>query len=402
MVKWTDIHDEAEMIVRMMLGRLMDGRGVCDGDLSAGTASKAGGRTGYGTFVDEGLERAADRLLAFEALEERIAVRERYDYKKAYGKLRVARRRRRAVRWLVALGSAACMAGLCLLLLPQRKQETFVAQRFEPMREVKAILVRADGEQYRLDTREQHMQDAGGVELSADSSGLRYETGREPLNKDTAVVYNALIVPRGGVYRLTLVDGTNVWLNSDSRLEYPVAFVGDTREVRLRGEAYFEVEKDSLKPFVVRTDLGAVTVLGTAFNIKYYPEESVLATTLVEGSVSFANEAVNGMRITPGCQLVFDSKTRDVSVRRVNVRYFVGWKDDVLTFQNERLADIMKVLSRWYDVTVVFESEKLKNLVFSGNLDKYDDISTFFKLFELSSSVRFSLQGKYVYVKEKK
>ena len=91
-----------------------------------------------------------------------------------------------------------------------------------------------------------------------------------------------------------------------------------------------------------------------------------------------------------------------MSVRGVNVRYFVGWKDNVLMFQNERLADIMRVLSRWYDVTVVFESEKLKDLVFSGNLDKYDSIEAFFKLFELSSSVRFSMQGNYVYVGEKR
>lgn len=395
MIKWTDIHEWAEAVVRRLLGGLADevserGAGTLAREMRAGSTEE----------VEEGI---VERLRDSGRLYERMALCERYDYKKAYGKLKAMERRRRNLRRLgVWSGVAACFAAVGLFALSEWEQEEpRVAQRFEPVREVKAILVRADGERYRLDAKEQRLKDGDGVSLSTDSTGLRYEAKEGKTAVDSAAG-NSLLVPRGGVYNLTLADGTRVWLNSDSRLDYPESFSGKSREVVLRGEAYFDVRSDSLRPFIVRTDLGAVTVLGTELNVKCYPEEASVAATLVEGSVSFSNERTGTTRLKPGCQLVFDKGAREVSVRGVNVRYFVGWKDNVLMFQNERLADIMRVLSRWYDVTVVFESEKLKDLVFSGNLDKYDSIEAFFKLFELSSSVRFSMQGNYVYVGEKR
>ena len=412
MIKWTDIHERAEAVVRKVLGRLTERNATGEGG-EPGVGDACGRVVGQdveetaggGSFVDGAVERIAGRLQSSDYLYSQMRARERYDYKKAYDKLRAMERRRRVARRLGVWGGvAACLAGLGVFAFFQQQEEKrTVAQRFEPVREVKAILVRADGERYRLDTQEQRLEDGQGVSLSADSTGLRYEAkaGAEDVVVDSAVV-NTLLVPRGGVYRIALADGTQVWLNSDSRLEYPESFAGGVREVRLQGEAYFDVRSDSLRPFVVRTGLGDVTVLGTEFNVKCYPDEESVVATLVEGSVSFANAKVGDTRLEPGCQLTFDQETGAFRMERVNVRYYVGWKDDVLIFQNERLEDIMRVLSRWYDVTVVFENERVKNLVFSGNLDKYDDISTFFKLFELSSSVRFSVLGDYIYVGEQK
>ena len=385
---WTDLYDRAEAVARRMLGGVAD-----EGTPGAGGVPAD----------DEETRRMAERLMDSGRLYARLLARERYDYRKAYARLMRMERRRRVARRVSLWGSvAACLAvAVVVAFWPEAKEEPRMAERFEPVREVKAILVRADGEEYRLDAAERRLADGQGVTLSADSSGLRYEA-KEAAAPSDSVAYNSLRVPRGGVYQLTLADGTAVWLNSDSRLEYPEAFSGDTREVRLRGEAYFDVARDTARPFVVATELGDVTVLGTEFNVKYYPEEERLATTLVEGSVSFANEVVDATRLRPGCQLVFERGGRDVSVERVNVRYYVAWKDDVLNFQNERLADIMRTLSRWYDVQIVFESEELKNLVFSGNLDKYDTIESFFKLFEASSDVRFETLGNSIYVRKKR
>ena len=214
MIKWTDIHEWAEAVVRRLLGGLADevserGAGTLVREMRAGSTEE----------VEEGI---VERLRDSGRLYERMALCERYDYKKAYGKLKAMERRRRKLRRLgVWSGVAACFAAVGLFALSEWEQEEpRVAQRFEPVREVKAILVRADGERYRLDAKEQRLKDGDGVSLSTDSTGLRYEAKEGKTAVDSAAG-NSLLVPRGGVYNLTLADGTRVWLNSDSRLDYP-------------------------------------------------------------------------------------------------------------------------------------------------------------------------------------
>ena len=202
------------------------------------------------------------------------------------------------------------------------------------------------------------------------------------------------------MYLLTLSDSTRVWLNADSRLEYPLAFSGNMREVKLKGEAYFEVVKNAEAPFVVKTDLGDIKVLGTQFNVKCYPEEPVIATTLVSGKVSFTNPALSPATLRPGQQLTYKKGADRAVLRPVNVRNYVGWRENLLGFQSEPLENIMQVLSRWYDIQIIFENDRLKQLEFSGNLDKYTDIKTFFRLFEMGADVRFEIDDRTVYVRE--
>ena len=161
----------------------------------------------------------------------------------------------------------------------------------------------------------------------------------------------ALSTPRGKDYHLTLVDGTQVWLNADSRLEFPEAFVGDRREVRLSGEAYFEVTKDSRRPFIVHTDYITTQVLGTAFNVRAYSQRDA-AVTLVEGSV-LAQVASQSIQLKPGQQAAI--KQAQLRVSQVDTYPYIQWKEGFLYYDNATLFFIMQDLARWYNVNVSFD-----------------------------------------------
>lgn len=381
-MKWDDIHDKATTIVRQVLGQ---------------------------TFAEDALgdvERyIVEHLRDSDYLAGELKRRERYDYQRAFRDLKWGERRRRGIRVLATVCSAACvLVAICLLVFwwggDSYQQVQQVANNTVQAIGMRAELVKANGDELVLDNRSLRLSEDNGIVLAADSSGLQYNVV-DSLMGDS-LMYNTLTVPRGGVYQLTLADGTRVWMNSDSKLIYPVAFTGDTREVVLTGEAYFDVRKDLRKPFTVETRLGKIKVLGTQFNVKCYPEEASVETTLVQGSVSFSNDAVTGMRLLPGYQLKYDEGCDTVGLRKVNVNYYVGWRDNQLTFQGETLEDIMRVLARWYDVGVIFEDEGLKQIEFSGNLDRYEDIGKFFKLFELGADVEFTIDSKVIYVRKKK
>lgn len=383
-MKWDDIHDKSKTIVRQAVGKAL----------------------GEDVPADVGDTRdIAERLRDSDYLAGELKRRERYDYRRAFRDLQRGERRRRGIRVLATVCSAACvLAAICLLVFwrgdEHRQQVRLVADNSIQAIGMKAVLVKANGDELVLDNRSLRLSEDNGTVLAADSSGLQYDAVDSP--EENVQVYNTLTVPRGGVYQLTLADGTRVWMNSDSKLVYPVAFTGDTREVVLTGEAYFDVRKDSTKPFTVLTGLGKIKVLGTRFNVKCYPEEASIETTLVQGSVSFSNDAVAETKLSPGYQLKYDERGDVVGPRKVNVNYYVSWRDNQFAFQGETLENIMRVLARWYDVEVVFENEDLRQLEFSGNLDRYEDIGKFFKLFELGANVEFAIGNKVIRVRKKK
>ena len=181
--------------------------------------------------------------------------------------------------------------------------------------------------------------------------------------------------------------------------KYPVVFAENERRIRLSGEGYFKVAKDTQAPFIVETDLGEIRVMGTEFNVKCYPDETIIATTLVNGKVSFINSEVPERILAPGQQLLFERGNQEAEIRQVNVCNYIGWKDNQLIFHKETLEEIMRILARWYDIEVVFENNDLKQLEFSGNLNKYTDIETFFRFFGIGANVRFQLSGRTVYIK---
>lgn len=383
-MNWEEIYERSITVVRRVLEEVSD--------------DEPTGKTAGEDEMSDVVKRLQDSDYLYMALNRR----ERFDYRVAYRKLKGNEKRKKYLRVVALVSGAACVVVACCLTMLQgeRKHERGESiEQLAPSRSMKAILVKADGEELLLSEQRRLLQEGASV-MAVDSSGIQYAL-RDTLDEDS-LMYNTLIVPRGGVYQLTLADGTKVWLNSDSRLIYPVAFSGSVREVRLSGEAYFDVEKDTGKSFVVKTDLGNVRVLGTQFNVKFYPEETCIVTTLVTGRVSYSNPVIQDIELYPGYQLMYEKGHQEVDIKKVNVQNFIDWRDGEMSFQSKSLEDIMNVLARWYDVDVVFEDETLKELVFSGNLDKYKDIRVFFKLFELSANVEFVITGKVIHVKAKR
>lgn len=262
-----------------------------------------------------------------------------------------------------------------------------------------ALLLLANGEKVALGEQKKLLVvDEEKLTVVVDSTGaIRYTAApRETPEEDMR--HNTLIVPRGGEYFITLSDGTKVWLGADSRFEYPMAFGSGERRVRLQGEAYFEVAKDSLRPFVVNSGDYRMQVYGTEFNLNTYNVDRV-QLVLVTGSVGFqANTSVDEVRLKPGQLGEANVLTGEETVREVNVAHYTAWRSGTVIFENETLSSIMEKLQRWYDVEVFFEHEDLKNMRFFGNLRKYAGIEEFLTCLEKTSDARFSVKGRTVVV----
>ncbi|WP_427875737.1 FecR family protein [Flavobacterium sp. MMS24-S5] len=201
-----------------------------------------------------------------------------------------------------------------------------------------------------------------------------------------AIANNLLTIPRGGQFFVQLADSTKVWLNSESQLKYPVAFVdGQTRQVELvYGEAYFEVSpstKHKGSRFKVKTENQNVEVIGTEFNIKAYRDESAIYTTLVKGVVAVSNTSKKQI-LTPNQQSKITEYNGNINVSEVDVYNEISWRKGLFVFKGMPLKDIARVLSRWYDVDIVFADPALGNVKFNGVLNKnqkLEDILTTIK-----------------------
>jgi hypothetical protein len=203
-------------------------------------------------------------------------------------------------------------------------------------------------------------------------------------NKEkTKIAYNYLTIPRGGQFYLKLNDGTQVWLNSESQLKYPVSFTkGKTRIVELvYGEAFFDVSPSTNHEgslFKVHNREQDIQVLGTTFNIKAYKDESSIYTTLVEGKVVVNYKNIQ-KKLTPNDQLILNLETKTTTLQKVDVYNEIYWKDGIFSFEEKSLFEIMKVLSRWYDVKVVFKNQKIQEEEFIGVLSKNQNIEDILK-----------------------
>ena len=217
-------------------------------------------------------------------------------------------------------------------------------------------------------------------------------------DKNGVVPMQSIYVPTGQRVNITLSDGTNVWLNACSEMTYPASFSEDIRRVSLKGEAYFDVRKDEEHPFVVRTRFGEVTVLGTAFNINAYNDADACYTTLVYGKVNFSTPDQNTITLAPGEQAVASS--RGIEKRVVDVNEYIGWAQGVYVFNNKRLGDIMKTFERWYDVHVYYEKESLRDLTYSGDLQRYGTINTFLNALELTGDIYYRINGRNILIYE--
>ena len=213
----------------------------------------------------------------------------------------------------------------------------------------------------------------------------------------SVIKYNYLTIPRGGQFSLKLSDGTEVWLNSESQLKYPVRFIEEeTREVELvYGEAYFDVSPSTNHKgakFKVLNNTQEIEVLGTEFNIKAYKDEVNIYTTLVEGKVAINTPNLKQL-LTPNQQSILDTQNNTLSVIKVDVLEVISWKEGVFSFINKPLKDIMKVLSRWYDVDIIFENKELESVEFIGTLNKNQSIDEVLSIMKSFSLNNYEIKG---------
>lgn len=259
-----------------------------------------------------------------------------------------------------------------------------------------ARLTLGNGQVIDLEGKSQQLIGKTGVVLDIGKEQLRYTTQGESGTEE----YNTLEIPRRGEYRVVLADGTRVWLNSETVLRYPQIFPGKSRNVYLSGEAYFEVSPDAEKPFIVHLDnQKTIKVLGTSFNVHAYKDETEVAATLVEGKVSLQSGA-HRIELSRGEQAVWNSAENSLTKQKVDVRPYTAWKEGRFVFRKERLENIMKTVSRWYDVNVVYVDEKVKNLSFSGNVERYDDFDKIVAMLEMTRMVNFKVEKNSIFISE--
>ena len=232
--------------------------------------------------------------------------------------------------------------------------------------------------------------------LAVSSVSIYLMLEKERPEKDLVECY----IPTAEIRELTLPDGTNVMLNSKSILLYPEKFTGETRSVYLIGEANFKVKPDKKHPFIVKANDYQVTALGTEFNVNAYPDERVVATTLVEGKVRVGCGSKK-FDLDPGMQLVYDRENKTANVRAVDTELYTSWKDGYYYFKQEPLEEIMDVLAKWYNLNVFFQNPELKKMEFGGRLKRYEDISYLLEKMEETQDVQFIIHGNTIIIKRK-
>jgi len=238
---------------------------------------------------------------------------------------------------------------------------------------------------------------------SSDGEKLVYDTSAP--SEKSEIKYNYLTIPRGGQFFVQLADGTKVWLNSDSKLKYPVKFKNnEIRQVELvYGEAYFEVSpstKHNGTLFNVITKNQEVSVLGTEFNIKAYNDDMTIKTTLVEGKVVVKNEHFQNV-LKPNQQAVVAYNSKAIQVYNVDVSQEVSWVNGLFVLNEMPLKEMMKILSRWYNVDVIYESEEKKDFIFTGVLERTKSINKILKLIEITNKgeINFEIKNNIITIK---
>ena len=262
----------------------------------------------------------------------------------------------------------------------------------------KAVLTLADGSSIILDSAKNGMltQQGNAKVIKLQNGKVAYEKGESGLV--AKVEFNTVTTPRGGQYQLELADGSRVWLNAASSITFPTSFNGNKREVKITGEAYFEVAHNANMPFSVKVNDMEVKVLGTHFNVNAYADETMMKTTLLEGSVKVSKGNESAL-ITPGEQAQIAGKADKIEIKRnVDLEEIVAWKDGKFLFQDADIHGIMRQLERWYNITVSYEGN-ITNEEFVGVISRDVNISQILNMLEKTGAVKFEIVGRKIIVK---
>lgn len=253
-----------------------------------------------------------------------------------------------------------------------------------------ALLLTADGKRIPMN------QSKSVMTVSAEAIKQGEQLITEEKDNSPEVVYNTLKILRGKQFKMQLSDGTKVWLNSDSEITFPNRFDGPDRMVSVKGELLFEVPEDKAHPFIVNTEHGVVRVLGTAFNVHCYDDETPMIT-LVRGKIRYSLGS-QSVELTPGQQCrVNDDR---LTVVNVDTYEYTAWVDEVITFKNKRLEELMNILGRLYDVTIAYEEPSLKELPFTGAFKQYEQLDEIIRMIEESGLIHIDRKGQEILVRK--
>lgn len=254
----------------------------------------------------------------------------------------------------------------------------------------KATLTLGNGEKISLQqTNKELVATQDGINIRKSNGSLIYEQQK---NTTGTSVINKLETPRGGKYQLILPDGTKVWLNSASILTYPSTFKGRERSVSLEGEAYFEVAKDKEKVFKVVSKTQTIEVLGTHFNIKSYKDENEIQTSLAEGKVK-VSKGLQYKILKPGQAAFTAGNSKTIKIENTDLEKDLAWKNNDFIFKGDNLRNIMKEVSRWYDVEVIYDGNFSESR-YIGVVSRSKNISEVLKMLQLTGKIDFKIEGR--------
>lgn len=210
--------------------------------------------------------------------------------------------------------------------------------------------------------------------------------------------FNEVSVSFGKGYKIVLSDGTSVYINSLSKISFPVIFPGNKREVFLDGEAYFLVAEDKSRPFIVNTKHYSVEAIGTSFNVSAYSDEAITKTTLVDGAVKVRGSNIKEVVLKPNEQLLYNIQDDEVSKQIVDVSYYIAWTNGRFRFKDIRLEDLMKIVQRLYDVEIIFSDSNIKDYVYGCSINRYDSIEPILRIIEATGKLKTEMKGRVIYI----
>lgn len=262
----------------------------------------------------------------------------------------------------------------------------------------KAILKLADGSEIILNDALNGVLTRQGQSKVLKSKGGFIEYNELNEQGEKTIYVNTLSTPRGGQYRLMLPDKSLVWLNAQSSITFPSAFIGKQRKVSVTGEVYFEVSKDKTKPFIVETGNANVEVLGTHFNVNVYPNEENAAVTLLEGSIKLSHNYSSKI-LVPGQQGIFHKNTSNILLKNVETDNVVDWKNGLFIFEDASVLEVMRQVERWYDVDVKYIGNT-PDIRFNGVVSRTNNVSKLLKLLQAAGNIEFNINNKTIEVKK--
>lgn len=301
-------------------------------------------------------------------------------------------------RWGWAAAVVLVCAGAFVWFRAGEKKAPALAQ----FTETPAIVPGSNGATLILDDGTEIVLDSLDNGLIATQKGSRAEliNGRlsySAIEKDAnEIAFNTMRTPMGRQFQMQLPDGTKVWLNAGSSIRYPTRFAGTERRVAITGEAYFEVIPNRDQPFRVSIDNMEIKVLGTHFNVNAYSDERTMRTSLLEGSVQISSGSTV-QTLVPGQQGIMSKEGGPLEIKKVDMEQVVAWKNGLFQFDKADIKTIMRQISRWYDVEVVY-TEELPDRVFDGKISRGAQLSEVLGILEFSE-VEFSVEGNRILVK---